>query len=54
MTRLRTMFDLPLGVMRCVRIAAGFQAACGGGRGRVCERAGMMAAILLRVPTLAL
>jgi hypothetical protein len=38
-TRLRTMMDLPLGVLRCVR-CCGSSAAGGGGRGRVCERAG--------------
>ena len=39
-TRLRTMMDLPLGVVRVRAAAAGVQAAGGGGRGWVCERAG--------------
>ena len=52
-TRLRTMLDLPLGVLECVCAAAGVQAAGGGGRGWVCERAGDDGGDAAAVPTLA-
>ncbi len=52
-TRLRTMMDLPLGVMQCVRILHTFQPQVVVGVGGYASGPGMLAAILLRVPTLA-
>ncbi len=53
MTRVRTLFDLPLGVMRCVGLLRGFRPDVVVGVGGYASGPAMMAAILLRVPTLA-
>lgn len=53
LTRARTMADLPLGVRRCVRLLRGFQPDVVVGVGGYASGPAMMAAILLRVPTLA-
>lgn len=52
-TRLRTMLDLPLGVMECVRLIRRFRPQVVVGVGGYASGPGMLAAILLRVPTLA-
>jgi len=52
-TRARTMLDLPLGVMRCVGLLRGFRPDVVVGVGGYASGPAMMAAILLRVPTLA-
>jgi UDP-N-acetylglucosamine--N-acetylmuramyl-(pentapeptide) pyrophosphoryl-undecaprenol N-acetylglucosamine transferase len=52
-TKLRTMFDLPLGVMRCVELLRGFRPDVVVGVGGYASGPAMMAAVLLRVPTLA-
>jgi UDP-N-acetylglucosamine--N-acetylmuramyl-(pentapeptide) pyrophosphoryl-undecaprenol N-acetylglucosamine transferase len=52
-TRLRTMLDLPLGVVECVRLIRGFRPQVVVGVGGYASGPGMLAAILLRVPTLA-
>jgi UDP-N-acetylglucosamine--N-acetylmuramyl-(pentapeptide) pyrophosphoryl-undecaprenol N-acetylglucosamine transferase len=52
-TRLRTMLDLPLGVLECVRILRAFRPQVVVGVGGYASGPGMLAAILLRVPTLA-
>jgi UDP-N-acetylglucosamine--N-acetylmuramyl-(pentapeptide) pyrophosphoryl-undecaprenol N-acetylglucosamine transferase len=52
-TRLRTVADLPLGVMRCVGLMRGFRPDVVVGVGGYASGPAMMAAILLRVPTLA-
>ena len=52
-TRLRTMLDLPLGVVECVRILREFKPQAVVGVGGYASGPGMLAAILLRVPTLA-
>jgi UDP-N-acetylglucosamine--N-acetylmuramyl-(pentapeptide) pyrophosphoryl-undecaprenol N-acetylglucosamine transferase len=52
-TRLRTLVDLPLGVMRCVRLVRSFRPDVVMGVGGYASGPAMMAAILLRVPTLA-
>jgi len=52
-TRARTMLDLPLGVMECVRILRAFRPQVVVGVGGYASGPGMLAAILLRVPTLA-
>jgi UDP-N-acetylglucosamine--N-acetylmuramyl-(pentapeptide) pyrophosphoryl-undecaprenol N-acetylglucosamine transferase len=52
-TRLRTMLDLPLGVAECVRILHEFKPQVVVGVGGYASGPGMLAAILLRVPTLA-
>jgi UDP-N-acetylglucosamine--N-acetylmuramyl-(pentapeptide) pyrophosphoryl-undecaprenol N-acetylglucosamine transferase len=52
-TRARTLFDLPLGVMRCVELLRGFKPDVVIGVGGYASGPAMMAAILLRVPTLA-
>jgi UDP-N-acetylglucosamine--N-acetylmuramyl-(pentapeptide) pyrophosphoryl-undecaprenol N-acetylglucosamine transferase len=52
-TKLRTMADLPLGVMRCVGLVRGFKPDVVVGVGGYASGPAMMAAILLRVPTLA-
>jgi UDP-N-acetylglucosamine--N-acetylmuramyl-(pentapeptide) pyrophosphoryl-undecaprenol N-acetylglucosamine transferase len=51
-TRLRTMLDLPLGVLACVRILRSFRSQVVVGVGGYASGPGMLAAILLRVPTL--
>src|SRR5882757_1941403 len=52
-TRLRTLFDLPLGVMRCVGLLRSFRPDVVVGVGGYASGPAMMAALLLRVPTLA-
>jgi UDP-N-acetylglucosamine--N-acetylmuramyl-(pentapeptide) pyrophosphoryl-undecaprenol N-acetylglucosamine transferase len=52
-TRLRTMVDLPLGVVECVRLIRGFRPQVVVGVGGYASGPGMLAAILLRVPALA-
>ena len=52
-TRLRTLVDLPLGVVECVRLIRGFRPQVVVGVGGYASGPGMLAAILLRVPTLA-
>jgi UDP-N-acetylglucosamine--N-acetylmuramyl-(pentapeptide) pyrophosphoryl-undecaprenol N-acetylglucosamine transferase len=52
-TRLRTAIDLPLGVMECVRLLREFRPKAVVGVGGYASGPGMMAAILLRLPTLA-
>ena len=52
-TRLRTVIDLPLGVVECVRLLREFKPQVVVGVGGYASGPGMLAAILLRVPTLA-
>jgi UDP-N-acetylglucosamine--N-acetylmuramyl-(pentapeptide) pyrophosphoryl-undecaprenol N-acetylglucosamine transferase len=52
-TRLRTMLDLPLGIARCVRLVKAFKPDVVVGVGGYASGPAMLAAILLRVPTLA-
>ena len=52
-TKLRTVADLPLGVVRCVELVRSFQPDVVVGVGGYASGPAMMAAILLRVPTLA-
>ena len=52
-TRLRTLIDLPLGVGRCVSLLRSFRPDVVVGVGGYASGPAMMAAILLRVPTLA-
>jgi len=52
-TRLRTMMDLPLGVMECVRLLREFAPQVVVGVGGYASGPAMLAAILLRIPTLA-
>jgi UDP-N-acetylglucosamine--N-acetylmuramyl-(pentapeptide) pyrophosphoryl-undecaprenol N-acetylglucosamine transferase len=52
-TRLRTAFDLPLGVVECVRLLREFRPQVVIGVGGYASGPGMLAALLLRVPTLA-
>src|SRR5438270_1033015 len=52
-TRVRTMADLPLGVMRCVGLVRSFRPDVVVGVGGYASGPAMMAAILLQVPTLA-
>ena len=52
-TRLRTAIDLPLGVMECVRLLREFRPQAVVGVGGYASGPAMLAAILLRVPTLA-
>ena len=51
-TRLRTMLDLPLGVVHCVRLMRAFQPQVVVGVGGYASGPAMMAALLLRLPTL--
>jgi UDP-N-acetylglucosamine--N-acetylmuramyl-(pentapeptide) pyrophosphoryl-undecaprenol N-acetylglucosamine transferase len=53
MTRLRTAIDLPLGVVECVRLLREFKPQVVVGVGGYASGPGMLAAILMRVPTLA-
>ncbi len=53
MTRLRTLSDLPLGVLRCMRLLEDFRPAVVIGVGGYASGPAMMAALLLRIPTLA-
>lgn len=52
-TRLRTLMDLPLGVGRCISLLRSFRPDVVVGVGGYASGPAMMAAILLRVPTLA-
>src|ERR1700678_510197 len=52
-TRLRTMMDLPLGVLRCVGLMREFRPQVVVGVGGYASGPAMIAALLLRVPTLA-
>ena len=52
-TRVRTLFDLPLGVIRCVEFLRSFRPDVVVGVGGYASGPAMMAAILLRIPTLA-
>ena len=52
MTRVRTMFDLPLGVLRCVSLLREFKPQVVVGVGGYASGPAMIAAVLLRVPTL--
>jgi len=52
-TRLKTAFDLPLGVIECVRLLRDFKPHVVVGVGGYASGPGMLAAILLRVPTVA-
>jgi UDP-N-acetylglucosamine--N-acetylmuramyl-(pentapeptide) pyrophosphoryl-undecaprenol N-acetylglucosamine transferase len=52
-TRLRTMADLPLGVLRCVSLLREFKPEVVVGVGGYASGPAMIAAILLRVPTMA-
>jgi UDP-N-acetylglucosamine--N-acetylmuramyl-(pentapeptide) pyrophosphoryl-undecaprenol N-acetylglucosamine transferase len=52
-TRVRTLADLPLGVLRCVGLVRSFRPDVVIGVGGYASGPAMMAAILLRVPTLA-
>jgi UDP-N-acetylglucosamine--N-acetylmuramyl-(pentapeptide) pyrophosphoryl-undecaprenol N-acetylglucosamine transferase len=52
-TRLRTMLDLPLGVWECLRILRAFRPQVVVGVGGYASGPGMMAAILLQIPTVA-
>lgn len=50
-TRARTMLDLPLGVVECVRLSREFRPQVVVGVGGYASGPGMLAAVLLRVPT---
>ena len=52
-TRLRTLLDLPLGVVECIRLLQKFKPQIVIGVGGYASGPGMLAAIMLRVPTLA-
>jgi UDP-N-acetylglucosamine--N-acetylmuramyl-(pentapeptide) pyrophosphoryl-undecaprenol N-acetylglucosamine transferase len=52
-TRLRTMMDLPLGVLRCVGLMREFRPQVVVGVGGYASGPAMIAALLLRIPTLA-
>ena len=52
-TKIRTLFDLPLGVLRCVRLLQSYRPDVVVGVGGYASGPAMLAAILLRVPTLA-
>ena len=52
-TRLRTLLDLPLGILRCVRLIGEYKPQVVVGVGGYASGPAMLAAILLRVPTLA-
>lgn len=52
-TRLRTLADLPLGILRCVQLLRSFKPHVVVGVGGYASGPAMMAALLLRVPTLA-
>ena len=53
MTRARTMLDLPLGVLRCISLLREFRPQVVVGVGGYASGPAMIAAVLLRVPTLA-
>ena len=52
-TRLRTMLDVPLGVLHCVRLLRAFRPQVVVGVGGYASGPAMLAALLLRIPTLA-
>lgn len=52
-TRARTMLDLPLGVVECVQLIRSFRPQVVVGVGGYASGPGMLAAVLLRVPTVA-
>lgn len=52
-TKVRTLFDLPLGVLRCMKLLRSFRPDVVVGVGGYASGPAMMAAILLRVPALA-
>ena len=52
-TRARTLLDLPLGVLRCMKLILSFRPQVVVGVGGYASGPAMMAAVLLRVPTLA-
>jgi len=52
-TKLRTLFDLPLGVLRCIRLLKSYKPQVVVGVGGYASGPAMFAAILLRIPTLA-
>ncbi len=52
MTRVRTLFDLPLGVMRCVGLIRRFGPGVVVGVGGYASGPGMLAAVMMGVPTL--
>jgi UDP-N-acetylglucosamine--N-acetylmuramyl-(pentapeptide) pyrophosphoryl-undecaprenol N-acetylglucosamine transferase len=52
-TRLRTLADLPLGILRCLSLLRTFKPAVVIGVGGYASGPAMMAALLLRIPTLA-
>jgi UDP-N-acetylglucosamine--N-acetylmuramyl-(pentapeptide) pyrophosphoryl-undecaprenol N-acetylglucosamine transferase len=52
-TRVRTLFDLPVGVMRCVGLMRKFKVDVVVGVGGYASGPAMIAAVLMRVPTLA-
>jgi UDP-N-acetylglucosamine--N-acetylmuramyl-(pentapeptide) pyrophosphoryl-undecaprenol N-acetylglucosamine transferase len=52
-TRLRTLADLPLGLLRCISLLRNFRPAVVVGVGGYASGPAMMAAILLRIPTVA-
>lgn len=52
-TKLRTLFDLPLGVLRCLKLLKSYRPQVVLGVGGYASGPAMLAAILLRVPTLA-
>jgi UDP-N-acetylglucosamine--N-acetylmuramyl-(pentapeptide) pyrophosphoryl-undecaprenol N-acetylglucosamine transferase len=53
MTRLKTMADLPLGVLRCIRLLKEFRPQVVVGVGGYASGPAMIAAVLRRIPTLA-
>src|ERR1700761_8301120 len=53
MTRVRTAMDVPLGVLHCVRLMREFRPQVVVGVGGYASGPAMMAAVLLRIPTLA-
>jgi UDP-N-acetylglucosamine--N-acetylmuramyl-(pentapeptide) pyrophosphoryl-undecaprenol N-acetylglucosamine transferase len=53
LTRARTLLDLPLGILRCISLLRRFQPQVVVGVGGYASGPAMMAAILLRLPTLA-
>jgi UDP-N-acetylglucosamine--N-acetylmuramyl-(pentapeptide) pyrophosphoryl-undecaprenol N-acetylglucosamine transferase len=52
-TRVRTLADLPLGILRCMKLLQEFRPAIVVGVGGYASGPAMLAAILLRIPTLA-
>jgi len=53
LTRLRTVADLPLGILRCISLLRSFKPSVVIGVGGYASGPAMMAAILLRIPTVA-